>query len=110
MGIMPYRLITITTGVMLIQYILAAVIGARFDAEGDFVREAPDSPEKMQVLRTLESTTTIVAAQVLFGTGNSETTLARLDPLWAWLFDNRARLLQADGEGYYHRGQLLLNA
>lgn len=33
MGIMSFRLITITIGVMLIQYILAAVIGARFYAE-----------------------------------------------------------------------------
>ena len=76
----------------------------------DFVREAPDGAGKMRVLTTLESLTSIVAVQVLFGTGDSETTLARLDPLWAWLFDNRAGLLQADGEGYYHRGQLLLKA
>ena len=74
----------------------------------DFAREAPESAGKMRVLNTLECATTIVCAQILYGTGDTETTLARLDPLWEWLFDNRAGLLQADGEGYYDRGQLLL--
>lgn len=60
-------------------------------------------------INTLEALTTIVAVQVLFGTGDAETTLVRLDPLWAWLFDNRAGLLHAGGEGYYDRRHLLLN-
>lgn len=29
--------------------------------------------------------------------------VARLDPLWVWLFQNRDGLLQADSEGYYDR-------
>jgi hypothetical protein len=53
------------------------------------------------VATTLRSAQAIIAAQVLFGTGETEMTLSRLDPLWAWLFCNRDGLLQADGEGYY---------
>jgi hypothetical protein len=56
---------------------------------------------KGRVLATLDAARAIVAAQVLFGTGDIEATLSRLDPLWGWLFRNRRGLMQADGEGYY---------
>lgn len=104
---------TIAYGGALLAYVEINTPGdGLFDEERsellEFAREAPETAGKLRVLKTLESATTIVAAQVLYGTGDTETTLARLDPLWEWLFDNRAGLLQADGEGYYHRGQLLL--
>lgn len=71
------------------------------DASGDALATA-------RVLATLGGARAIVAAQVLFGTGDTETTLSRLDPLWAWLFRNRQGLLQADGEGYYDAHGLVL--
>ena len=75
----------------------------------EFARAAVgDDAEKARVLSALETMTTIVAVQVLVGTGDTETTLVRLDPLWAWLFDNRSGLLHAGGEGYYDRRHLLL--
>jgi len=67
-----------------------------------------DVPAKARVLQTLREAQTIVAAQVLFGTGETESTLRRLDPLWAWLFRNRQGLLQAEGEGYYDVRGLVL--
>lgn len=84
-----------------------------FDAERDELIEfATDATgnraAKRRVLDALEGARAIVAAQVLFGTGDTETTLNRLDPLWAWLFDHREGLLQADGEGYYDARGLLL--
>lgn len=84
-----------------------------FDAERDELIEfATDATgnraAKRRVLDALGGARAIVAAQVLFGTGDTETTLNRLDPLWAWLFDHREGLLQADGEGYYDARGLLL--
>lgn len=71
------------------------------DAEGDRSATA-------RVLQTLAAARAIVAAQVLFGTGDTEATLSRLDPLWNWLFRTRQGLLQADGEGHYDtRGMVL---
>lgn len=67
-----------------------------------------DDAAKTRVVATLRGARVIVAAQVLYGTGDSETTLARLDPLWAWLFRNRRGLLQAEGEGYYDEFGLVL--
>jgi len=84
-----------------------------FDEERDelaeFVTDTVGDPTaKATVLETLGAAQTIVAAQVLYGTGDVETTLSRLDPLWQWLFRNRKGLLQADGEGYYDARGLIL--
>lgn len=84
-----------------------------FDAERDeLVEFAADATgnraAKRRVLDALGSARAIVAAQVLFGTGDTESTLNRLDPLWAWLFSHREGLLQADSEGYYDARALLL--
>jgi hypothetical protein len=84
-----------------------------FDEERDelieFVTDSDgERSAKSRVLETLGAARTIVAAQVLFGTGDAETTLSRLDPLWQWLFRNRLGLLQADGEGYYDARGLVL--
>jgi hypothetical protein len=70
---------------------------------------AGDAAAKARVLEALRGARTIVVAQVLYGTGDQETTLAKLDPLWAWLFRNRRGLLQAEGEGYYdHQGLIFM--
>ncbi|HKW46527.1 MAG TPA: hypothetical protein VJN70_03750, partial [Gemmatimonadaceae bacterium] len=63
---------------------------------------------KARVIDTLRAARSTVAAQILFGTGDSETTLAKLDPLWQWLFRNYRGLLQADGEGYYDGSGIVL--
>jgi hypothetical protein len=84
-----------------------------FDEERDelveFATDSSDDRSAMaRVVATLRSARSIVAAQVLFGTGDAEQTLARLDPLWAWLLQNRQGLVQADSEGYYDaRGMVL---
>lgn len=67
-----------------------------------------DGKERLKVLEALETTRQIVAVQVLFGEGETEEVLSRLDPLWAWLFRERGGLLQADGEGYYDAEGLIL--
>ena len=63
---------------------------------------------KARVLDVLRAARGIVAVQVLFGDGDTERTLAALDPLWRWLDANRVGLLQADGEGYYGDNRLIL--
>ena len=73
----------------------------------EFLDEVPMTPGKRRVLECLDRCKAIVAVQVLFGTGDAETTLQKVDPLWNWLFANRSGLLQADGEGFYD-GQTLL--
>ena len=67
-----------------------------------------DGPSKARVLAALRDAQTIVAAQVLYGTGDAEATLASLDPLWTWRFRNRRGLLQAGGEGYYDAEGIVL--
>ena len=84
-----------------------------FDEERDELIEfaantAGEPAAKDSVLQTLQKARAIVATQVLFGTGETESTLRRLDPLWAWLFRNRQGLLQAEGEGYYDVHGLVL--
>ena len=84
-----------------------------FDEERDelvefAVNTTGDLAAKERVLQTLRMAQTIVATQVLFGTGENDSTLRRLDPLWAWLFRNRQGLLQAEGEGYYDVRGLVL--
>jgi len=73
----------------------------------EFVEDAEGSA-KERVVTTLRSARAIVAAQVLFGTGDTASTLSALDPVWRWLLQNRRGLLQADGEGYYDAEGLIL--
>jgi hypothetical protein len=77
-------------------------------AELQELAEDADGAALTVVPGTLSRASGILAAQVLWGTGETEDTLARLDPMWNWLFDQREGLLQADGEGYYDRKGLVL--
>jgi hypothetical protein len=82
-----------------------------FDAErAELITFAEDGTgsAKQRVIDTLHAARGIVAVQVLFGDGDTERTLASLDPLWHWLHANRTGLLQADGEGYYQQQGLIL--
>lgn len=62
-----------------------------------------------RVKAALSTATATVAVQVLFQERDTEETLSRIDPLWAYLFAQRRGLLQTDGEGYYDaEGEVLL--
>jgi hypothetical protein len=41
---------------------------------------------------------------------SNEETLGLLAPLWDWLTTSRRGLVQADGEGFYDQGELILEA
>jgi hypothetical protein len=70
--------------------------------------EDTDGAAQSPVPSVLNSASALLAVQVLRGTGDSKTTLAALDPVWAWLFEHRRGLMQADGEGYYDPEGLVL--
>ena len=82
-----------------------------FDEERDELvefAEDGDGRGKQRVIDTLRAAKGIVAVQVLAGDGDTERTLAAIDPIWRWLHENRRGLLQADGEGYYDGDGLIL--
>lgn len=64
------------------------------------LREADDDDDRKLVERLLHQTRSIVLAR-LPDQGDRETQLARLDPLWSWLFQNRSGMMHAEGEGFY---------
>ena len=80
------------------------------DEREELLEEAADAEGrgKRGVLSALRGARRIVAAQVLLGGGEATAALARLAPLWEWLAANRRGVLQADGEGYYDGGELVL--
>lgn len=84
-----------------------------FDAEiGRFqrsLRDAEESDELEYVRDILDQTQALVALQVPAHEGDSEETLAAIDPFWTYLFDAYDGLLQADGEGFYDNSRLLVN-
>ena len=60
------------------------------------------------VKQVLQDCCSMVALQVLWQGRDTESTLAKIDPLWKWLFSEYRGLLQADGEGFYNAdGQML---
>jgi hypothetical protein len=76
----------------------------RFEEQRDQLLQAATKARgrgRRRVLDALRGASAILAVEVLFGTGDTESTLVRLDPLWAWLVDHRRGMVQADGEGYY---------
>lgn len=103
---------TLSHGATLIAQVEVNVPGdGLFDEERDELIEFAEDAEgggKQRVLEMLRGARALVAAQVLFGTGETESTLQLLDPLWHWLSEHRRGLLQADGEGYYDGADLVL--
>ncbi|MBZ0283329.1 MAG: hypothetical protein K8L97_21515 [Anaerolineae bacterium] len=67
-----------------------------------------DEPGARQVLDVLEAATCMIAVEAFWEGENSEGTLAKLDPLWDWLFANRKGMSQADSEGFYDANGLIL--
>jgi hypothetical protein len=66
------------------------------------------TPEKQRVLETLHNAQCIVTVEAIWPGRDSEAVLAKIDPLWDWLFEHYAGLLQADNEGYYDYDGLIL--
>jgi hypothetical protein len=64
--------------------------------------------KKQMVLKAIGQATAMVAVQALWQGRTTEETLARLDPLWKWLFTHREGMLYADSEGFYDRNGLVL--
>jgi hypothetical protein len=77
------------------------------DGVGLLCEQAEDAG-KPEVATRLGSVTAILAAQVLLQGRDTEETLDLLDPLWEWLIATRRGLLHADAEGFYDRGELIL--
>ena len=50
----------------------------------------------------------IVAIRVLWQEREVEPTMEMLDPVWDWFFETHDGLLQADGEGYYDKDELII--
>lgn len=73
------------------------------------VREHRRARNFAMVAECLNSVRTIVAAEVLFN-DLGEKAMDEVTPLWRWLFENRAGLLQADGEGFWRGSNLVLRA
>jgi len=69
---------------------------------------ATDEPGGTQVLDALGAATCMIAVEAFWEGENSEGTLAKLDPLWDWLFANYTGISQADSEGFYDAHGLIL--
>lgn len=67
-----------------------------------------DEPGVRHVLDVLESATCMIAVEAFWEGEDSEGTLAKLDPLWDWLFANYMGISQADSEGFYDAKGLIL--
>jgi hypothetical protein len=68
----------------------------------------PVSEAENEVEQVLTAATALLVAEVYWEGTQAEEALKRFDPLWDWLFENRPGLLQADQEGFYNRGGLLV--
>jgi hypothetical protein len=77
-------------------------------AENIEMVEDSSSPNRERVINALRAATATVALQVVWQGRDGDATLAKIDPLWKWLFSNRQGLLQADGEGFYDESKLIL--
>ncbi len=61
----------------------------------------PTTEAEHRVYAHLTDATAIIAVEAFWKEADMEDTLSRIDPLWEWLFSQRAGILQADGEGFY---------
>jgi hypothetical protein len=79
-----------------------------FEDEIEELREEAADAGGAEVAGRLGSVTAIVAARVLWQGRRAEEALDLLGPLWDWLTASRHGLVQADGEGFYDQGELIL--
>ena len=75
----------------------------------DLVSDSEEKNEKI-VINSLKNTTFIVAISALWEGKDSDKTLAKLDVIWDWLFENKQGLLQADNDGFYDQSGLILES
>lgn len=68
----------------------------------------PASNEEHSVLAILDRARFMVVVEALWKGTDAENILTKFDPLWAWLFENRIGVLQADNEGFYDANGLLV--
>ena len=66
------------------------------------------TPQEIIVADSLKAATQIIAVEMFWEGTNGEATFEKFDPLWAWLFNNRKGILQADTEGFYNVDGLLV--
>ena len=64
---------------------------------------------KRRVSETIDGSQALIVVRVLWEECEPEETLQKIDPLWAWLFDNHEGLIQADDEGFYERTRRILS-
>jgi hypothetical protein len=79
-----------------------------FEDEVSELCEVAEDAGGSEVAARLRSITAIVAARVLWQGRSTEDTMDMLSPLWDWLTTNRRGLIQADAEGFYDEGELVL--
>jgi len=82
-----------------------------FDDEINELRELvmySKSDRREAVLNVLNSTTKLVALELIWQGDNPDPTLELADPLWDVLFGTYSGLLQADNEGFYDSDGLIL--
>ncbi len=76
----------------------------------EFIEMVEDSDNEAapRVVAALQTSTCVVAVQLLFGNLDTDEVLDALEPLWDWLHTHRRGLMQADGEGFYDNHELIL--
>jgi hypothetical protein len=67
-----------------------------------------DTGGEQVVRHTLTNATALIVIEALWKGEDAEPVLAKIDPLWDWLFANYAGLSQADSEGFYDSAGLIL--
>jgi hypothetical protein len=65
-------------------------------------------PNESLVRSALENATALIVIEATWEGDDAESTLAKIDPLWEWLFDNYQGLSQADNEGFFDQTGLIL--
>jgi len=61
-----------------------------------------------RVREVLDNARALMVVEAFWQGDDAESTLAKIDPLWDWLFANYEGLSQADNEGFYDRSGLIL--
>lgn len=74
---------------------------------GDLVGQG-DLPGEVRVREALAAARALVVIEAFWEGEAAESTLAKIDPLWDWLFANYTGLSQADSEGFYDQSGLIL--
>lgn len=105
------------SGELLLAERVCGVVEINYPGDGIFDEDIADlrelvsgelSASSQRVLDTLASAKAIVAVEATWKETDSEATLEKIDPLWRWLFERYAGLLQADNDGFYDRDGLIL--